>query len=79
MAEVERSNGWQVFHAFNVNDPIVRAIQEMQMLVVMRLPALRFQLVLCVGFEIELEVIEQIVGHADFLKQMALLHEVDIG
>lgn len=77
MAKVERSNGWKILHSFNVNDPIVRAIQEMQMLVVLRLPALR--LVLCVGFEVELEVIEQIVGHADFLKQMALLHEVDIG
>lgn len=79
MAKVERSNGWKILHSFNVNDPIVRAIQEMQMLVVLRLSALRFLLVLCVGFEVELEVIEQIVGHADFLKQMALLHEVDIG
>lgn len=76
MAEVEHFDGWQVLHALEVDDPVMRAIHKVEMPIAVL--ALWLLLVFAVGFEVELQVIEEIVRHAHFLEQQALLHEVDI-
>lgn len=76
MAEVEHFDGWQVLQALEVNDPVLRAVQKVEMPIAVLV--LWLLLVLAEGFEVELQVIEEIVRHAHFLKQQTLLHKIDI-
>lgn len=76
MAEVEHFDGWQVLQALEVNDPVMRAVQKVEMPIAVLV--LWLLLVLAEGFEVKFQVIEEIVCHAHFLKQQTLLHEIDI-
>lgn len=65
-----------MLQALEVNDPVMRAVQKVEMPIAVLV--LWLVLVLAEGFEVKLQVIEEIVRHAHFLEQQTLFHEVDI-